>query len=73
MIFRSERIGDEIVNNLITKKVVCPNAVQNVGTFKEHQNDTFLLEGSLSFQGVSIVKVISLLMRMKTMWQVCLI
>jgi hypothetical protein len=39
VIIRLEHIGDETINNLTTKKVVCPNAVQNVGTSKEQQND----------------------------------
>jgi hypothetical protein len=39
MIIRLERIGDEIVNNLIMKRVVCLSVVRNVGTSKEHQND----------------------------------
>ncbi len=39
MILRLKHIWDEIFNNLTTKRVVCPNVVQNVGTSREHQND----------------------------------
>ncbi len=39
MTAKLEHIGDEIINNLTTKRVVCPSAVQDVGTFGEHQND----------------------------------
>jgi hypothetical protein len=39
MITRLKHIGDETINNLTMKGVVCPNIVQNVSTFKEHQND----------------------------------
>ncbi len=34
-----DRIADEIINNLTTKKVVCPSVVQNVSTTRERQND----------------------------------
>jgi hypothetical protein len=44
-----EHIGDEIINNLTTKKVVCSSAVQNVGTSREHQNDLIFTQGLLKF------------------------
>jgi hypothetical protein len=68
-----ECIRDETINNLTTKKVVCSSAVQNVGTIKNTKMIKFLPKGSLQFQGVSIVKAMSLLMVMKTMWQIRLI
>jgi hypothetical protein len=44
-----EHIGYETINNLITKNVVCLNAVQNVGTNGEHQNDQVFTQGLLVF------------------------
>ncbi len=73
MIVRLEHIGDEIINNLTTKKVVCLSLVQNVGIARDHQNDQVFTQGFLAFLGVSTMKVVSLLVLMKTMWQVCLI
>ncbi len=35
MIAKLERIGDETINNLTMKKVVCPSAIQYVGTIRE--------------------------------------
>jgi hypothetical protein len=35
--FRLDSIGDEIINNLTMKKVVCPSVVWNVGITGEHQ------------------------------------
>jgi hypothetical protein len=46
---RLERIGDENINNLIKKRVVCLNEVQNVGTTGEHQNDQVSTQGLLAF------------------------
>jgi hypothetical protein len=39
MTIRLEHIGNETINNITMKKVVCPSAVQNVNTFGEHKND----------------------------------
>jgi len=47
--FRLECIKDETINNLTMKRVVCPSAVQNVGTFGEHQNDQVSTQGLLAF------------------------
>jgi len=44
-----ECIGDETINNLTMKRVVCPNAIQIVGTFGEHQNDQASTQGPLEF------------------------
>ncbi len=49
MIAKLEHIKDEIINSLIMKKVVCPSAVQDVGTFGEHQNDQVSMQGFLPF------------------------
>jgi hypothetical protein len=42
---------DETINNLIMKKVVCPSAVHNVGTSREHQNDQVSTQKFLVFLG----------------------
>jgi hypothetical protein len=34
-----EHIGNETINNLISRRVVCLNAVRNVGKARKHQND----------------------------------
>ncbi len=49
MIPKLECIGDETINNLTMKRVVCPNAIQIVGTFGEHQNDQASTQGPLEF------------------------
>jgi hypothetical protein len=49
VILRLECIGDETINNLTMKRVVCLNAVQNVGTSEEHQNDQVSNQGLLEF------------------------
>jgi len=46
-----EHIRDEIINNLTTKKVVCPSVVWNVNTTKEHQNDQISTQELLVFSG----------------------
>jgi len=60
VILRLEHIGDETINNLTTKKVVCPHLIQNVGTFRKHHYQVFT-QSFLEFWGVSIAKVASLL------------
>jgi hypothetical protein len=49
---RLEHIGDEIINNLTMKKVICPSAIQNVGIAGKHQNDQVSTQGLLMFLGV---------------------
>ncbi len=49
MIAKLEHIKDEIINSLIMKKVVCPSAIQDVGTFGEHQNAQVSMQGFLAF------------------------
>jgi hypothetical protein len=56
VIARLERIGDETINNLTTKKVVCPNAVRNVGIAKEHQNDQVFTQQLLAFSRGEFIK-----------------
>jgi len=46
---RLDFIGDEIINNLVTKKVVCFSAVRNVGIVKKHQNDQVSTQELLVF------------------------
>jgi hypothetical protein len=36
---RLKHIGDEIINNLTTKRVVCLSSIRNVGTIGKDQND----------------------------------
>jgi len=47
MIIRLEHIGNETINNLITKRVVCLNVVQNA----QHQNDQVSTQGLPMFLG----------------------
>jgi len=49
MIPKLECIGNETINNLTMKRVVCPNAVQIIGTSGEHQNDQVSTQGPLKF------------------------
>jgi hypothetical protein len=70
---RLEHIRDEIINNLTMKKVVCPIAVQNVGTFREYQNYQISTQGLLAFLKGEIMKATNLLVLVKMMWQVRLI
>jgi len=51
VIARFQHIGDESINNLTTKRVVCLSAIQNVSTSGEHQNDELSIEGFLTFLG----------------------
>jgi hypothetical protein len=51
MIVKLERIGDETINSLIMKKVVCLSVIWNVNTAKEHQNDRISIQGFLMFRG----------------------
>jgi len=46
---RFEHIGDETINNLIMKRVVCLSSVQNVGTNGEHQNDQVFTQRLFAF------------------------
>ncbi len=48
---RLEHIGDETINNLTMKKVVCLSAVRNVGTFKKHQNYQVFTQSLPEFLG----------------------
>jgi len=48
---RLEHIKDETINNLFMKRVVCPSAVWNVNTSREHQNDQVSTEGLPTFLG----------------------
>jgi hypothetical protein len=52
VITRLERMGDESINNLTKKRVVCPSEVQNVNIVGEHQNDQVSTQGPLAFLGV---------------------
>ncbi len=52
-----EHIGDETINNLTTKRVVCSNAIRNVGTFREHQNYKVFTQNLLEFLGGEYSKV----------------
>ncbi len=51
MTIRLEHIGDETINNLTKKRVVCLSAIQNVGKTREHQNDQVYTQGLLVFFG----------------------
>jgi hypothetical protein len=48
---RLERSKVETINNLITKRVVCLNAIWNVGRVGEDQNDQVSTQGLLVFFG----------------------
>lgn len=51
MTIRLKHIGDEIIINLTTKRVVCLSLIQNVGTTKKDQNDEDCTQGLLLFSG----------------------
>jgi hypothetical protein len=51
VISRLECIGNEIINNLTSRKMVYVNVVQNVGKVGEHQNDQISTQKFLAFSG----------------------
>ncbi len=73
MITKLERIRNETINNFTTKRVFVRVQFDMLTHLKNTKMIKFLPEGSLHFWGVSIMKVVSLLMLMKMMWQVHLL
>jgi hypothetical protein len=56
VITRLEHIGDETINNLITKRVVYPNVIQNVSIARKHQNDQISTQGLPTFSGAEYIE-----------------
>ncbi len=54
---RFEHIGDETINNLIMKKMVCLSLVRNVGTNGKHQNDQVFTQRLLAFLKGEYIKI----------------
>ncbi len=48
---RLEHIENQTFNNLTMRRVVSPNAVQNVGTIRKYQNDQVYIQRFLAFLG----------------------
>ncbi len=73
VITKLECIRDETINNLTTRGWFVQVRSKMLAQLKKTKMIKFLPKGSLCFRGMNIMKVVNLLVIMKTLWQVCLI